>query len=63
MKQVMPEAYDREKDDGSGYGYSYDSMGRMTRVEDPEGNLIRSYGYNGHGQLLWEKDGEGKEVI
>jgi RHS repeat-associated protein len=63
VKQVMPKAYDREEDDGIGYGYSYDSMGRMTRVEDPEGNLIRSYGYNGHGQLLWEKDGEGKEVF
>lgn len=35
----------------------------MTEVQDPEGNILHTYEYNGHGQILWEVDGEGKEVI
>ena len=35
----------------------------MTEVQDPEGNILHTYEYNGHGQILREVDGEGKEVI
>ncbi len=61
IKQVMPEAYDPETDDGAGYTYTYDPMGRLSRIEDPDGNLAHSYRYNGHGQTVWEADGEGTE--
>ena len=61
IKQVMPEAYDPETDDGAGYTYSYDPMGRLSRVEYPDGNMTHSYRYNGHGQTVWEADGEGTE--
>ena len=35
----------------------------MTEVQDPGGNILHTYEYNGHGQILWEVDGEGKEVL
>ena len=35
----------------------------MTEVQDPGGNILHTYEYNGHGQILREVDGEGKEVI
>lgn len=35
----------------------------MTEVQDPEGNILHTYEYNGHGQILREVDGEGKEVL
>ncbi|MFQ9479579.1 RHS repeat-associated core domain-containing protein [Waltera sp.] len=41
----------------------YDACGRMTEVQDPGGNILHTYEYNGHGQILREVDGEGKEVL
>ena len=35
----------------------------MTEVQDPEGNILHTCEYNGHGQILREVDGEGKEVL
>ena len=35
----------------------------MTEVQDPGGNILHTYEYNGHGQILREVDGEGKEVL
>ena len=35
----------------------------MTEVQDPEGNILHTYEYNGHGQILREVDGEGKEIL
>ena len=63
IKQVQPESYDADSDDGNGYRYAYDACGRMTEVQDPGGNILHTYEYNGHGQILREVDGEGKEVI
>ncbi len=63
IKQVQPESYDADSDDGNGYRYAYDACGRMTEVQDLEGNILHTYEYNGHGQILREVDGEGKEVI
>ena len=63
IKQVQPESYDADSDDGNGYRYAYDACGRMTEVQDPGGNILHTYEYNGHGQILREVDGEGKEVL
>ena len=63
IKQVQQESYDADSDDGNGYRYAYDACGRMTEVQDPEGNILHTYEYNGHGQILREVDGEGKEVL
>ena len=35
IKQVQPESYDADSDDGNGYRYAYDACGRMTEVQDP----------------------------
>ena len=35
----------------------------MTEVQDPGGNILHTYEYNGHGQILREVDGEGKEIL
>ena len=63
IKQVQPESYDADSDDGNGYRYAYDACGRMTEVQDPGGNILHTYEYNGHGQILREVDGEGKEIL
>lgn len=63
VKQVMPESYDSALDDGPGYVYAYDKMGRLVSVTDPEGNELRHYEYNRHGQVTRETDGEGKENL
>ncbi len=63
LRRVMPQAYDRESDNGAGYTYGYDAAGRVTSVRDPEGNVLHTYEYNGHGQVLRETDGEGGESL
>ena len=50
-------------DDGPGVVYAYDKMGRLVTVKDPEGNEIRHYEYDKHGQVPRETDGEGKEKL
>jgi hypothetical protein len=43
----MPKAYDIKRDDGIGYSYAYECVGRLNLVCDPEGNEINYYEYNG----------------
>ena len=43
--------------------YDYDRAGRLTCIQDPEGSRLRKYEYNGHGQVIREEDGEGKETL
>ena len=62
-KQVLPEAYDAGIDDGAGYCYAYDSVGRLTQIQDPDGNILHTYTYNGDGQTIRETDGEGQETL
>ncbi len=40
VKQVMPGSYDRALDDGRGYVYVYDKMGRLVSIKDLEENEI-----------------------
>lgn len=63
VKQILPESYDAAADDGAGYRYAYDPCGRLAMVQDPEGNLLHTYGYDGHGQVIREMGGEGKETL
>lgn len=63
IKQVQPESYDADADDGAGYCYAYDACGRLTKVQDSEDNTLHTYEYNGHGQVIREVDGEGKETL
>jgi len=58
----MPESYNKTADDGPGYTYTYDKRDHLVQVQDPEGNTIRRYEYNGHYQVIFETDGEGKET-
>jgi len=41
--------------------YTYDSVGRLASEQDPVSGL-RSYQYNGFGDLVWASDGEGMET-
>ena len=63
IRQVLPEAYDPGRDDGDGFTYTYDAAGRLIHIQDPEGNQLQEYEYNGHGQVIREVDGEGKETL
>lgn len=62
-KQVLPESYDCAVDDGEGYCYAYNKNGNLTQIQDPDGNLLYTYEYNGHGQVVREIDGEGQETL
>ena len=63
VRQVLLEAYDPGKDDGPEFVYTYDRSGRLTCIQDPEGNQLEKYEYNGHGQVIREEDGEGKKIL
>ena len=63
LRRILPESYDEEKDDGQGFAYTYDRAGRLILVTDPEGACLHRYAYNGHGQLIREEDGEGRETL
>lgn len=61
-KQVLPEAYDASIDDGEGFCYAYDHDSRLIQIQNPNGDMLHCYEYNGHGQIVKETDGEGQET-
>ena len=63
IKQVPPESYAAADDDGEGTTYGYDPCGRLSMVKDQSGNILRTYEYDGHGNLVREVDGEGGEKL
>ena len=61
-KEIRPEQYDKEKDDGLGYQYNYNPMGQLITVIAPNGKVIQSNTYDAEGNLLTRLDGEENKV-
>ncbi|MCX4274123.1 MAG: hypothetical protein OSJ71_18025, partial [Acetatifactor sp.] len=63
IKQVLPESYNAAMDDGEGYQYVYDKASRLIQIQNPAGNLLHTYAYNGKGQIIRETDAEDQEIL
>ena len=61
-KVVQPDAYDTETDDGAGYTFFHDTMGRLIRVENPLGELMEENTYDTEGNLLQKTDAQGTTI-
>ena len=47
-------------DDGAGWRYEYDQVGRLVRITDPEGTVQKRYIYDLHG---WNNKCKGKNIF
>ena len=63
IKQVLPESYNADMDDGEGHQYVYDKASRLIQIQNPDGNLLHTYAYNGKGQIIRETDAEDQEIL
>ena len=63
IKQVLPEAYNAETDNGEGFCYTYNRDNRLVQIQNPDGNVLHTYAYNGKGQIIRETDAEGQEIL
>lgn len=59
IKEVLPENYNTEADDGVGTTYTYDAMNRLKEVKDALGNVVRRNVYDTSGLLVKVIDAAG----
>ena len=59
VKAVQPDNYDETTDDGDGYTFTYDSMGRLESVRNALGFLEEQNEYDANGNLIRKKDALG----
>ncbi|MCI1477821.1 MAG: DUF6531 domain-containing protein [Clostridium beijerinckii] len=62
IKQVLPEQYDNEKDNGVGTTYSYNLKGQVIEVKNALGEIITKNTYDPKGNLKTSIDGENNKV-
>jgi len=62
IKYVMPEAYNAESDDRSGYEYEYNAAEKMVKIINPEGEIEELYTYDMCGNTLPYTDGAGRST-
>ena len=58
----MPEAYNAESDDRSGYEYEYNAAEKMVKIINPEGEIEELYTYDMCGNTLPYTDGAGRST-
>ena len=57
IKQVRPNQYEKNRDDGAGYAYAYDLQGRIKNITGPDGTDLQSNTYDRAGRLVRQTDG------
>lgn len=62
IKEILPEQYNKEKDDGLGTTYKYNFKGQVTEIKNPLGQVVNKMEYDIKGNLLSKTDGENKKV-
>ncbi|MDE6357797.1 MAG: hypothetical protein K2L15_04300, partial [Eubacteriales bacterium] len=61
-KEIRPEQYNKEKDDGLGYQYNYNPMGQLITVVAPNGKVVQTNIYDAEGNILNQLDGEENKI-
>ncbi|MEW8956325.1 DUF6531 domain-containing protein, partial [Clostridium sp.] len=62
IKEVLPEQYNVDTDDGLGTTYSYDLRGKVVEVKNPLGEVITQNTYDIKGNIKTSLDGENNKV-
>ncbi|AGX44480.1 RHS repeat-associated protein [Clostridium saccharobutylicum] len=62
IKQVLPEQYDSDLDDGVGTTYSYNLKGKVVEVKNALGEIITKNTYDPKGNIKASIDGENNKV-
>ncbi|NFA44216.1 hypothetical protein EXM65_17010 [Clostridium botulinum] len=62
IKQVLPEQYDSEKDNGVGTTYKYNIKGQVVEVKNALGETVTKNTYDPKGNLKTSVDGENNKV-
>ncbi len=62
IKQVLPEQYDNEKDNGVGTTYKYNIKGQVVEVKNALGETVTKNTYDPKGNLKTSVDGENNKV-
>ena len=62
IKEVKPEQYNEELDDGLGRTYSYNIQGQVTDIRNSHGKTIQHIEYDKRGQLKELIDGENNKI-
>jgi hypothetical protein len=52
IKEVSPENYNQESDNGPGTTYTYDSMNRLVLTSDASGNIVQKNVYDVNGNII-----------
>lgn len=53
---IMPNEYQKEGENASGYRYQYDNLGRITQMIAPDGNILKQRTYTSWGAVESEKN-------
>ncbi len=59
IKEIKPENYNAETDNGMATEYIYDSMNRLTTIMDEKGIVVKKMIYNEMGLIVKEIDAKG----
>ena len=59
IKEILPQNYNPELDDGPGATYSYDTMGRLAEIKDELGSVVQKNIYEANGLITWYTNGPG----
>ncbi|WP_250278723.1 EndoU domain-containing protein [[Clostridium] colinum] len=57
-KEIKPEQYNKEDDNGLGYQYNYNPQGQLITIIAPNGQVVQTNSYDTEGRLLNQIDGE-----
>ena len=56
IQKIMPNEYDKKREEALGTRYEYDALGRLIKITDAEDNVQKQYIYNEYGEIQKEID-------